>query len=140
MDARHRIGTIATAVAAVAFTGGRAFATAPPPPDTDLGRAAQACLDSGQGTPGNDVTGPSYSFFDNGLSVEVGGLATILHGDPKSCMLRSLGLPEWVAHISFVGVLKFGDWSVMKDLSETGDLLVMANEVAPETDHPRCLA
>ena len=49
-------------------------------------------------------------------------------------MLVALDLPQWVAHSTFIGVLTFGDWSVLMtgDPVGTGDLLIMDNEVAPD--------
>ena len=56
---------------------------------------------------------------------------------------RSLGLPEWVGsgYADFVGVLRFGDWSVMRSpfLSQNfppavgaGGLWILDNQVAPD--------
>ena len=47
MDARHRIRIIAAAAAVAALTGGRAAAQedGTDTPDTELGRAAQECID-----------------------------------------------------------------------------------------------
>jgi hypothetical protein len=118
--------------------------TQPPPaapagtgfPDTELGRAAQACI---SGNP-VDFEERFFRFYDDGLSVLVVTQAEFLeevHAD--ECMVLAMGLPEWVGHASFVGVLTFGDWSVMRGASGvpnipgTGGLWIMDNEVAPDS-------
>ena len=125
MDARLRIRIIAAAFAVALLTGGRAAAQEEPTPDTDLGQAAQECVDAEPTFEG------FFTFYDDGLSVFVGSGYT----DAGECMVRILNLPEWLAHSNFVGVLGFGDWSVLRagDPAGTGDLLIMANEVAPSS-------
>ena len=139
MDARHRIGimtatvgiTTAVGITVAALGGAAQEEPTPitlgassddgqPPPDTDLGRAAQECIEADR----NDAN--DFTFYDEGQSM-------LVDDQPdEGCILQTLGLPEWVGQLSFVGVLKFGDWSVMTDLSESGALLIMSDEVAPD--------
>jgi hypothetical protein len=134
MEARHRIQIIAASIAVVALAGGRAAGATEPPPDTDLGRAAQQCLDSGL----PDLVGEEhFHFYDDGRSVIANSF------DADECMVQALGLPEWVGVVSFVGVLTFGDWSVMRDASQidvgalagvgTGNLVIMDSALAPDS-------
>ena len=125
MGARHRIRIIAAAIAVVALTGGRAAALEEPTPATDLGRAAQACIDANP-----DIAAESQillDFYDDGLSVQ-------LFDGAEECMLDAVGLPEWVGQAEFGGVLRFGDWSVMRGGLGDGPLWIMDNEVAPTPD------
>ncbi len=52
--------------------------------------------------------------------------------------LRRFGHPEWVRQMSFVGVLRFGEWSVMRGAAGSppvvgsGNLLIMDDRVAPD--------
>ncbi len=95
-----------------------------PIPDTDLGRAAQQCIDA---DPESSLGGFAFEFYNDGLSMWVSTLAQRMSG----CLFRVLGIPEWVGQADFDGVLKFGDWSVMAD-SENLVLWIMDNEVAPD--------
>jgi hypothetical protein len=126
MDARHRIRIIAAAAAVAALTAGRATAQEEPIPATELGRAVRECIDS-------DASEGDVEFYDDGLSVR---LDPVRSDNEEECVLRTIRLPEWLSHIDFVGVLKFGDWSVMRGSSGSGvgtnELLIMVNEVAPD--------
>jgi hypothetical protein len=118
MDARHRIRIIAAAVAVSALTGGRAAASAEPPPNTELGRAMQQCIAA------DPDAAVLFDFYDGGLSV-------LVHSTfARVCMVQVMGLPEWVGRAVFVGVLTFGDWSV---LGEGENFWILANEVAPDS-------
>jgi hypothetical protein len=125
MDARHRIRIMAAAFAVALLTGGRAAAQDEPTPDTELGRAAEECIAA------EPTFEDFFTFYDDGLSVFVHSGFT----DAAVCMVRVLNLPDWLAPSNFVGVLGFADWSVLRagNPAGTGDLLIMANEVAPNS-------